>query len=219
MRRMLVHANRATAVRLLLESRLLDVILPESRVLDPNSDEGPNETRGAAHRRTLDVLARLDRPHFATALAALLRELETETGEPIAHVVGGRWRLSNEERALSTWLLKHESLVRHATRHAWPEVQRILIQPEASELVKFGRAVTGALGSHGEGIEYCATKLNLPPEQLNPAPLVTGDDLRSAGLKPGPKFRTLLESIRDAQLLGEITTKDEGLRLARELLN
>lgn len=218
MRRMLVHKNRAMAVCLLVDSGLLEVILPESRVLDPGSDEAPNESRGAAHRRSLDVLARLEQPHFATALAALLRELQTETGEPIAHVVGGRWRLSNEERALATWLLKHESLARHATRYAWPKVQRILIQPEAGELLKLGRALTAALGGDSEGIDYCAAKLNLPHDELNPAPLVTGDDLRTAGLKPGPKFRTLLDSIRDAQLLGEITTKEEGLRLARQLL-
>jgi tRNA nucleotidyltransferase/poly(A) polymerase len=218
MRRMLVHPGRATALRLLVESQLLDVILPEARLLDPASDAGPNETRGAAYERARSILARLEAPHFATALAALLRELQVADAPPIAQVVGSRWRLSNEERGLATWLLAHEALARHAHLHSWSRVQRMLIQPGAEELVQLGRAIAETLGESTAGIDYCAAKLRLPREELNPAPLITGNDLRTAGLQPGPKFRLLLESIRDAQLLGEITTKDEALHLARRLL-
>jgi len=38
--------------------------------------------------------------------------------------------------------------------------------------------------------------------------------LKQLGLKPGPDFKTLLDTIRDAQLNDQITTRDQALALA-----
>ena len=59
--------------------------------------------------------------------------------------------------------------------------------------------------------------LRLPPEKLDPEPLISGDDLIEHGLPPGKIFKTLLETVRDAQLLERICTKSEALALARRL--
>jgi poly(A) polymerase len=53
-----------------------------------------------------------------------------------------------------------------------------------------------------------------PPETFNPPPLVTGDDLVLHGIPPGPKYRELLERVREAQLDGRIGTRDEALAWA-----
>ncbi len=50
---------------------------------------------------------------------------------------------------------------------------------------------------------------------LAPAPLVTGDDLISAGYSPGPWFKGVLDAVYDAQLEGAIHSREEGLELAR----
>ena len=60
-------------------------------------------------------------------------------------------------------------------------------------------------------------QLAWPRERLDPPPLVTGDDLRAAGLRPGPAFKQILQTIRDAQLNGEIHTKEEAIALAPAL--
>ncbi|MGA8675836.1 MAG: CCA tRNA nucleotidyltransferase [Candidatus Acidiferrales bacterium] len=57
-----------------------------------------------------------------------------------------------------------------------------------------------------------------PPEEVHPARLLTGDDLIDLGLKPGPRFKEILETAEDAQLDGKIVTRDEALRWAREHL-
>jgi putative nucleotidyltransferase with HDIG domain len=58
-----------------------------------------------------------------------------------------------------------------------------------------------------------------PAESVNPPPLLNGDDLMQAlGLPPGPKIGQLLESIREAQAMGELSTRDEALALARKKL-
>ena len=53
-----------------------------------------------------------------------------------------------------------------------------------------------------------------PPEELNPPPLLTGDDLIALGWEQGPVFKTVLDAVREAQLEGTIRTKDEAIRLA-----
>jgi poly(A) polymerase len=50
-----------------------------------------------------------------------------------------------------------------------------------------------------------------------PQPLVTGDDLTAAGMRPGPAFKRILDRVYDAQLEGRITSKEEGLRMALSL--
>jgi poly(A) polymerase len=75
------------------------------------------------------------------------------------------------------------------------------------------------MGSHRglELYEFTREKLrNLPPEQIRPEPLITGDDLIAAGLQPGPLFKELLAAVEDAQLDGAILTKEEALALVRE---
>lgn len=56
----------------------------------------------------------------------------------------------------------------------------------------------------------------LVQQGVAPPRLVTGDDLVQAGIKPGPALGRLLEAIYDAQLEGRVTTKAQGLKLARE---
>ena len=56
-------------------------------------------------------------------------------------------------------------------------------------------------------------------EQVNPPPLVDGNDLmRAFSLPPGKKIGELLETVREAQAIGEISTKDQALELARKQL-
>jgi tRNA nucleotidyltransferase (CCA-adding enzyme) len=51
-----------------------------------------------------------------------------------------------------------------------------------------------------------------------PAPLVLGRHLLALGLEPGPKIGEILRAIYEKQLDGEITTTEEGIEVARELI-
>lgn len=66
-------------------------------------------------------------------------------------------------------------------------------------------------------IEQAVEQLARTPAGLAPEPLITGDDLVAAGLRPGPAFRRLLEAVYDAQLEGRVRDRAEGLELARRL--
>lgn len=49
---------------------------------------------------------------------------------------------------------------------------------------------------------------------LTPAALITGQDLIAAGLRPGPRFKAVLDAVEDATLEGRVTTREGALALA-----
>ena len=68
-------------------------------------------------------------------------------------------------------------------------------------------------------LDYCEFLLkDWSPEELNPAPLLTGHDLTKHGLEPGPLFKELLDAVREAQLDGTVKNKPEALGLVEALL-
>ena len=76
------------------------------------------------------------------------------------------------------------------------------------------------LGSHGDLslYDYTLARIDeLKNEPIKPEPLITGDDLISLGLEPSPKFKEILSKIFDEQLEGNITSKEEGIELAKNL--
>ena len=77
------------------------------------------------------------------------------------------------------------------------------------------------LASHGDLslLDFTNNKIEeLSNEPIKPDPLVNGDDLISLGLEPGPKFKEILLEIFDEQLEGSVTMKEEGLKLAKKLI-
>ena len=55
-------------------------------------------------------------------------------------------------------------------------------------------------------------------EPLIPSPLITGKDLIEKGLKPGPRFKEILEEIQTEQLENRIGTREEALEFLETIL-
>ena len=67
------------------------------------------------------------------------------------------------------------------------------------------------LGSHGNLslYDYTLQRMGeLQNEPIAPKPIITGDDLISLGLTPGPKFKAILSEIFDEQLEGNFHSKE-----------
>jgi tRNA nucleotidyltransferase/poly(A) polymerase len=223
-RRILIDPRRARAVELLRDTGLLAHVLPEVAALSPDE-----------FHETARVLAALKAPTLPLALAALLsteyrvrrtmRALAAPSdslpvGEPlgrapqIAQTVGRRLRYTNKEIERAAWLLVKLPHIADAAVLPWPKLQRILIHDGAAELLALGEAVAGP---NDPALAFCRDRLAWPADRINPPPLVDGSDLISHGMAPGPRFAALLEEIRDAQLNGEITSREEALALADRL--
>jgi tRNA nucleotidyltransferase/poly(A) polymerase len=206
LRLILTHPSRARGVELLAETSLLEVVLPEIAPVLQSRDQWS---------RTIAILGSLHAPTFAMSLAALLRELQpAEPGNDLPRIVFERWKLSNDELECVGKLLRQEPLIRSARRQPWPKLQRVLIAPRVEELLGYSEAVARIYDGHTDEIEFCRQKLALPAEGLNPAPLITGDDLKEAGIPQGPIYREILEAVRDAQLENQIHNRLAALLLA-----
>ena len=200
MRRMLTESGRVRGVRLLIELGLAAVVLPEIMPQD--------EAWQGLAEHALDVLGRLQAPGFPLALAALLAQ---QADAEVVREVGRRWKLSNQETDEAAWLVEHREALAGARAMRWSKLQPLLAHAWAGSLT----ALYEASSPHGaDEAAYCRQRLTQPREQLDPPPLLSGDDLRRHGLEPGPKFKTILQAVRDAQLDGEIRTHEEAIRLA-----
>ena len=218
LRRMLVHRHRRRAVELLHQSKLLPAILPEAESVR-TTEEGSSDPSPALWDRMLRILEALDNPTFSAALAVLLREIYLAAMSNASRIedIARRWRLSNHEASGVIACLACESPLRAATRTPWPRLQRILIAPRIDEVLTYAAAVAQVIDGDTTPIDFCRQKLALPKEELDPAPLVTGEDLKKLGVPPGPIYREILERVRDSQLMRLIETPEAALSLARRI--
>jgi len=214
-RRMLTDPHRAVAIQLLRDVSLLPHVLPEIASLSTaDFDE---------IKRLLSVLRE---PTLSLALAALLVRLDERTDSeldssplatrhaPLSYSIGRRLKYTNKEIERAAWLLNHLPAMSRAAELPWPQLQRILIHDGARELVELREAIAG---SADPALAFCRERLAWPPERLNPPALVDGGDLIRHGLEPGPNFAVILEQVRDAQLNGQINSRDEALALVDRL--
>lgn len=201
LRRMLTHESRVRAIRTLQETGLLEYVLDELASLDPAEFD---------HR--CHALDRLVAPALPLAVAAAFPR---HARGPQGSQVSRRLRYTNEEGKHVDWLLDHYELIQRADRALWPRVQRALVHPWAHDLLALLEAEEGA----SDAARFCHEKLALPPAQLDPEWLVTGNDLIAAGLQPGPRFGEILDSIRDEQLEGRVSTPEQAIAFAKSRLS
>jgi len=77
-------------------------------------------------------------------------------------------------------------------------------------------------GRHSIGRERLLQTLRIANNLCSngrPKPLISGKDLHAMEIKPGPLYRELLDVVRDAQLTGAVSTKEEALKHVQTHLN
>ena len=55
-----------------------------------------------------------------------------------------------------------------------------------------------------------ALRKGLRPEEMHPVKHLTGNDLKAMGIPPGPLYKQLLTALEDAQLEGEVHSRQEA---------
>lgn len=224
LRRMLVHPRRARAVELLDHLGLTAPVLQAGAEEELRAAAGRpgrilNRLRDGAHARVAFATAlgawALDR---AGGLAASLARRPDES-KAFASGVVRQFRpalcLSNDEsRELSDVVEGFDVLV-----HRW-DAMRVSNQKRAAGNPAFFQTmlvITAADDPRADRIWSRYKELQHDGVGINPAPLVTGDDLVAAGVKPGPSFKRALDETYDAQLEGRVRDASQALELARRL--
>jgi poly(A) polymerase len=211
LRKMLTHPRRARAMRQLADLGLFRHVLPLVAA----------ELTGDRWERTLRVLEVVDGPQwpdaapvsFPLGLAALLHD----TGKRFAAQAGRRLKLSNAEADRATWLVEHHASLRDAPTLQPSRLKPMLVHPGIGELLALHRAEAVAADRATDDVDYCERLLReTPRSELDPPPLLTGDDLIALGWEQGPLFKKVLDAVREAQLDGTIRTREDAVRLAKQ---
>ncbi|MGH9733727.1 MAG: CCA tRNA nucleotidyltransferase [Candidatus Acidiferrales bacterium] len=54
------------------------------------------------------------------------------------------------------------------------------------------------------------------PEEVRPPRILSGNDLKELGFRPGPHFKEILDAVEEAQLNGKISTRQEAVALVED---
>ena len=153
---------------------------------------------------TLEILHQLQTPTFATALAALIRGPghELPTAEARVRALGLRWKLATAEcEGGPPCACNGKHCCATAAAVPWPQLQRVLSAHRGiAVLCGSGRSRSRW---HDRSNRLCRQMLARPASELNPPPLITGQDLVQMGIPRGPVYRELLDRVRTNNWLAD----------------
>src|SRR5579863_3651296 len=234
--RILTEGGARRGLELLDATGVLQEILPEVAALKGVRQPPEFHPEGDVWTHTLIMLHGLREPSLTLALGVLLHDVgkpatfrvaerirfdgHVEKGIEIAHALLTRLRFPNDVIAGAEALIANHMKFMETPRMRESTLKRFMRMPDFEEHMALHRL--DCLSSHGhlDNYEFLRRKqLEVPPEALKPAPLVTGKDLIAAGYRPGPMFGIVLSEIEDAQLEGRISTTQDALRMAKEKLD
>jgi putative nucleotidyltransferase with HDIG domain len=229
--RMLTGPDAEGALGLLRDAGLLAVVLPE--VADEIGVPQPAEfhPEGDVFEHTRRTVAALRARTPVLAMAALLHDTgkpstleyapdrirfsrHDEVGAEIAQRVMERLRFPRRETERVTALVARHMVFKDVPQMREAKRRRLFGDEIFPELLELHRADVWA--SHGDLALYEWARAEAARIEAAPAPppkLVSGDDVLSRGVPPGPRVRAILEEVEDARLEGRVRTREQALAL------
>jgi putative nucleotidyltransferase with HDIG domain len=142
-----------------------------------------------------------------------------DVGVRMAQDIARRLHFSNADAEQIVALVANHMRFKDVEQMRASTLKRFIRLPRFEEHLELHRL--DCLSSHKrlESYEFVSRMLaETPAEQIRPPRLLTGDDLLEMGHKPGPLFREILHAVEDAQLEGQIKTKDDAREYVRRKL-
>jgi poly(A) polymerase len=134
----------------------------------------------------------------------------------MAEAICKRLRFSNEDTEQIAALVENHLRFADVKKMKESTFKRFVRMPMFDEHLELHRI--DCLSSHGllDLYHYTRDKMaNMPAEEVRPRPLITGNDLISAGYTPGPYFKEILTAVEDAQLEGQLRDRAAAMDFVR----
>lgn len=202
LRTMVERTGRERALVLLAETGLARELLPE--LAPARGTVGDRWVNAAA------VIGALDEPALPQALALLAADRDAAASAHIA----SRLRLSNNEAKAVAWLhagLRELGDTADLDSRAWSTVQPWVADPRAVLLADLLRARAARGLGDAAAAAWFTGQVARPRPEIDPPPLVTGDDLLAAGVPAGRALGQALAKARQLQLDGVVSTREQAL--------
>jgi poly(A) polymerase len=231
--KMLTEGKARDAFELLDKTWLLSVVLPEIARMHGVEQPPQYHPEGDVWIHTMLMIEKLPAGCAPTlAWGVLLHDVgkpatfrsAAETGDRIrfdnhvdvgvkmAEAICSRLRFSNEDTEQIAALVANHMKFKDVTQMRTSTLKRFVRLPHFDEHLELHRL--DCLSSHRQldNLELVKKFItDTPPEQVRPPRLITGDDLRALGYRPGPQYKTILEAVEEAQLEGKVGSRDEAL--------
>jgi len=230
--KLLTEGAARRAFELLDETWLLQQVLPEIGAMKGVEQPPQYHPEGDVWIHTLLMLEGLPKDVSPTlAWGVLLHDVgkpptfqsAAETGDRIRfnnHVEVGvrmaegicrRLRFSNEDTEQILALVDNHMKFAAVEEMRTSTLKKFVRLPHFDEHLALHRLDCLSSHRHLESYEFVTRFLAVtPPEQVRPERLLTGDDLRAMGFRPGPLFSQILQALEDGQLEGQIRTREEA---------
>lgn len=229
MTRILVEGGARRGFELLDASGLLEVVLPEIHAMKGVEQSPDHHPEGDVFTHTLLILAQLRRPTETLAYGSLLHDVgkpvclrrmgdrmtfygHSEKGAEIAEAILKRLKRGRAVWERVCFLVRHHLRHTQASKMRLSTLKRFLREEGIDELLELARMDALAASGDLSCYRFCRERLEtLKEEEMHPAPLLRGRDLIEMGFSPGPIFTEILRQVEEAQLGGEISTRQEAM--------
>jgi len=232
--KMLIEGHARRAFELLDETGLLHEVLPEIEAMKGVEQPPEFHPEGDVFVHTLLLLENLLQPCPPTlAWGGLLHDVgkpptfrrapdrirfdsHVDVGVKMAEAICRHLRFSNGDTEQIRALVDNHMRFGDVEKMKASTFKRFVRLPRFDEHLELHRLDCMASHRKLRMYDYTRQKIaELTPESIHPKPLVNGDDLVAAGYSPGPQFKEILSAVEDAQLEGNLYSKDQAIRFVR----
>lgn len=227
--RILTEGGARRGFELLDACGLLAVLLPEIGAMKKTPQSPDYHPEGDVFKHTMLLLGHLDAPSETLAYGCLLHDVakpvcvrqeehritfygHTERGAEMAEAILKRLKRSRAVWERVAYLVRNHLRHVQAPQMRLSTLKRFLREDGVDELLELARI--DALSSNGDlqYYRFCKERMaELDEQEIRPQPWLRGGDLIALGLTPGPSFTDILRQAEDAQLGGEIASRQEAL--------
>ena len=230
--KMLTEGAARRAFELLDETGLLEQVLPEIAAMKGVQQPPEFHPEGDVWIHTRLMLEQLAKGASPTlAWGVLLHDVgkpptfqsaeqtgdrirfnhHVEVGVKMAEAICRRLRFSNEDTEQIEALVENHMKFGAVEAMKQATLKRFVRLPLFDQHLELHRLDCLSSHRHLDSYEFVQRFLDeTPPEQVRPERLLTGDDLLAMGFQPGPEFARILKGVEDAQLEGQLKTKEEA---------
>jgi poly(A) polymerase len=232
--RILTEGGARKGFELLDATGLLSQIMPEISAMKGVEQSPDYHPEGDVFTHTMLLLSQLQEPAETLAYGCLLHDVgkpvciqhtgerltfygHTEKGAAMAEEIMKRLKRSRTTWERVVYLVRNHLRHTQAPNMRLSTLKRFLGEEGIDELLELTRI--DALSSNGDlqYYRFCKQKLEeFKEEEIHPAPLLRGRDLLALGFSPGPAFSEILKQVEEAQLGGELNSREQALAWVSE---
>ncbi len=231
--KMLTEGAARRAFEILDGAGLLELILPEVAKMKGVQQPPEFHPEGDVWIHTRMMLEKMERPSPTLALGVLLHDVgkpptfqiadrirfnqHAEVGAVMTEELCQRLRLSNRDTERVVELVRHHLRFKDAPKMKASTFKRFISMDGFDEHLELHRL--DCLCSHGDLTNWHFVKEQkekLPPEEVRPPRLLTGNDLMAMGYEPGPQMGKILAALEEAQLEGTVKTAEQARALVEQ---